>query len=241
MSGVILLDRRAGDRRQGPELRHRLQSGTRITAALPKPATTRRSARALAPHRASATRRSRRSRTRSWARTSCRSRPQELGSRRRRRRRAGARRASSASPTSPARSVGPTFGQTVAEQRDHRDHRLAAGDLGLHRAALRVEVRRAGADRADARPADHRRRLRADRPGGDDVDGRGAADHPGLLALRHDHRVRPRAREHAAHAARRVLADRQPLDVRGADAVAGDDLLDAAAGRSRCCCSAARR
>ena len=84
-------------------------------------------------------------------------------------------------------------------------------------------------------------RLRPHRPGGDDVDGRGAADHPGLLALRHDHRVRPRARERAAHAARRVLADRQPLDERGADAIAGDDVLHAACRSSRCCCSAARR
>ena len=79
------------------------------------------------------------------------------------------------------------------------------------------------------------------RPGGDDVDGRGAADHPGLLALRHDHRVRPHARERAAHAARRLLADRQPLDERGADAVAGDVVLHRAADRSRCCSSAARR
>ena len=85
--------------------------------------------------------------------------------------------------------------------RDHRDHRLAAGDLRLHRAALRVEVRGAGADRADARPADHRRRVRADRPGSDDRDGRGAADDPRVLAVRHDHRVRPCARERAAHAA----------------------------------------
>ena len=37
-------------------------------------------------------------------------------------------------------------------------------------------------------------------------------------------------RERAAHAARRVLADRQPLDERGADPVAGDVVLHAAAG-----------
>ncbi len=53
--------------------------------------------------------------------------------------------------------------QNRRQQRDHRDHRLAAGDLGLHRAALRVEVRGPGADRADARPADHGRRVFADR------------------------------------------------------------------------------
>ena len=40
------------------------------------------------------------------------------------------------------------FGKTVAEQRADRDHRLAARDLRLHRAALRVEVRGPGADRA---------------------------------------------------------------------------------------------
>ena len=120
--------------------------------------------------------------------------------------------------------------QNGRQQRGHRDHRLAAGDLGLHRAALRVEVRGPGADRADARPADHGRRVLADGPGSDDRDGRGAADDPRVFALRHDHRVRPRARERAANAARRVLADRQPLDVRGADAIAGDELLHAAAG-----------
>ena len=53
----------------------------------------------------------------------------------------------------------PDVRQDGRQQRDHRDHRLAAGDLGLHRAALRVEVRDPGADRADARPADHRGRV----------------------------------------------------------------------------------
>ena len=121
-----------------------------------------------------------------------------------------------AAPTSPNdEAIGPSFGKTVAQLGDLRDHRLAAGHLDLHRAALRVEVRRAGADRADARHPDRGRRLRPRRPGGDDVDGRGAPDHPGLLALRHDHRVRPRPREHPAHAERGVLADRQPLAVRG--------------------------
>ena len=43
---------------------------------------------------------------------------------------------------------------------DHRDHRVADRDLDLHRAAVRVEVRGAGADRADARHPDHGRRLR---------------------------------------------------------------------------------
>ena len=72
-----------------------------------------------------------------------------------------------------------------------RDHRLAAGHLDLHRPALRVEVRGAGADRRVARHPDRGGHLRSRRPGGDDVDGRGAPDDLGLLALRHDHRVRP--------------------------------------------------
>ena len=115
--------------------------------------------------------------------------------------------------------------------RDLRDHRVAADHLDLHRAALRVEVRRAGADRADARHPDRGRRLRLGWPGGDHVDGRGAPDDLGLLALRHDHRVRPRQREHPADAERGVLADRQPLAVRGHRPLAGDVVLHAAAGR----------
>ena len=48
-------------------------------------------------------------------------------------------------------------------------------------------------------------------------------------------------RERAAHAARRVLADRQPLDERGADPVAGDVVLHAAADPGAAASSAARR
>ena len=106
-----------------------------------------------------------------------------------------------------------------------RDRRVAAPDLALHRAAVRVQVRGAGADRRGPRHPHHGRRVRPGRPGGDDVDGRGAADHPGLLALRHDHRVRPHPRERAAHAARHLLPDREPLDVRGAHPLAGHQLL----------------
>ncbi len=120
--------------------------------------------------------------------------------------------------------------QNGRQQRGDRDHRLAARDLRVHRAAIRVEVRDPGADRVDARSADHGGRLFADRPGSDDGDGRGAVDDPGVFAVRHDHRVRSRARERAADAARRVLADRQPLDVGGADEIVGDELLHAAAG-----------
>ena len=56
--------------------------------------------------------------------------------------------------------IGASFGQSVAEERDLRDHRLADRHLDLHHAALPVEVRGAGDDRPRTRPADHRRRLR---------------------------------------------------------------------------------
>ena len=111
-----------------------------------------------------------------------------------------------------------------------RDHRLAARDLDLHNAAVRVEVRRPGADRGDARHPDRGGRLRTRGPGGDDVDGRGAPDDLGLLALRHDHRVRPNQREHPTDAERCLLADRQPLAVGGHRPLDRDQLLHAAAG-----------
>ena len=66
-------------------------------------------------------------------------------------------------------------------------------------------------------------------------DRRRVPDHPRLLALRHDHRVRPNPRERAADAARGLLADRQPLDERGPDPVADHRPLDRASW-SRCCC-----
>ncbi len=116
------------------------------------------------------------------------------------------------------------------QKRDHRDHRLAAGDLGIYRPAIRMEVRGSGPDRLDARPAYHQRRVCADRPRSDDLHRGGAADDPWLFDVRHDHRVRSCARERAAYAASGVLADRQPLDVRGLDPIAGHQLLHAAAG-----------
>ena len=127
-------------------------------------------------------------------------------------------------------SIGPTFGEQIARTALHRGDRVAAPDLDLHRLPLRVQVRGAGADRAGARPADHRGRVRPVRAGGHDRDGRRAADDHGLLALRHGDRVRPNTRERAAHAARDLLADREPLDVRGAHAIARDELRGADAG-----------
>ena len=91
----------------------------------------------------------------------------------------------------------------------HRARRIADPDLALHRASVRVEVLRAGPDRVVARPPDHGRRLRPHAAGGDDLDGRRPAHDLGLLAVRHDHRVRPNTRERAAHAARDLLADRR--------------------------------
>ena len=119
--------------------------------------------------------------------------------------------------------------QDGRRQRGRGDHRRAARDRGIHRAALPVEVRGAGDDRPDARPVDHGRRLRAHREAGDGRHGGGPAHHPGLLHVRHDHRVRPRPRERREDAERRLLADRQPLDVGGADAIARHEPVHAAA------------
>ena len=58
--------------------------------------------------------------------------------------------------TSPATSIGPTFGKTVANSAIIAIIASLLVISRLHRAAVRVEVRGAGADRADARPADHR-------------------------------------------------------------------------------------
>ena len=73
--------------------------------------------------------------------------------------------------------------------------------------------------------------LLVDGERGEQRDRRRLPHHLGLLALRHDHRLRPNTRERAADAAGGVLPDRQPLDERGPDAVAGDQLLDPARGR----------
>ena len=59
----------------------------------------------------------------------------------------------------------PDVRQRGRQQRGDRDHRVADRDLALRRAAVRLEVRAAGADRPDARPADHQWRVRADREG----------------------------------------------------------------------------
>ena len=84
-------------------------------------------------------------------------------------------------------------------------------------------------------------RVRPDRAGADHRDGgRPAHDH-GVLAVRHDHRVRPNTRERAAHAARDLLADREPVDVRGAHPIAGHELHGAHAGWGAAAVRRARR
>ena len=242
ISGVILLDRRAGAGDQAAQLRHRLRvrhpdQGRRWTS---RPT---RKACATALDAAGHQRRgdpaghrpgTRRQRLPDPDR---RARPGEVSEAE-----AALGRRSTGSPTNgfDSTSVGPTFGEQVANSALQGADLLAAGDLRLRRAAVRPEVRGAGADRDLPRHPDHRRRLLADRQRGEQRDGRRLPDHLGLLALRHDHRLRPNTREHAADAAGGVLADRQPLDERGPDPVAGDQLLDPARGRLAARSSAAR-
>ena len=100
------------------------------------------------------------------------------------------------------KNVSSSFSRQILRGRDHRDHRLVRADRALRDAPLPVAVRGPDPAHAGQRRADHARRLRDLGPRGDRVDGRGGADDPRLLDLRHDHRLRPRAREHAADAAR---------------------------------------
>ncbi len=112
------------------------------------------------------------------------------------------------------------------EERDLRDHLLPAGDLRLRRVPVRAEVRGAGDHRGDPRHPDHGRRLFADGEGGDQRYRRRVPDHPGVLALRHGHRLRPNTRERAAAAARDLLPDRQPLHERGSHPVADHGCVE---------------
>ena len=229
MSGVILLVCALAIGSKGLNFGIDFESGTRITAALSKPATVEQVRDAVSAGRLRRRQDPDRSRNKELgpnvvqisAEESGRTEPGDAGA-------AVARFGIRGEPE--VTEIGPDVRQDRRQLGADRDHRLAERDLDLHRAALRVEVRRAGADRADARHPDHGGRLRPHRPGGDDVDGRGAAHHPGLLALRHDHRVRPHPRERPADAERRLLADRQPLDERGHRALAGDVVLHDPAG-----------
>ncbi len=116
-------------------------------------------------------------------------------------------------------------------RRDPRDHRLARAHRHLRDAALRVQVLAAGARRAPARHPHHARPLLADRPRDDGGDRGGDPDDPRLLDLRHDHHLRPRAREHSAHAAVELRRDREPVAVGDDQAIAGDVVHHAASDR----------
>ena len=123
-------------------------------------------------------------------------------------------------------SIGPTFGEQIA-----RSAVIAIIFSLLVIAAyvaLRFEAKYAVPVliALDPRHPDHRRRLRPPRRRGLIRDGGGVPDHPRLLDVRHDHRLRPHPRERAADAARRLLPDRQPLDERGPDALADHRPLD---------------
>src|SRR3712207_7250658 len=61
-----------------------------------------------------------------------------------------------------------------------------------------VQVRGAGPHRGGPRPPDNGRRACAVPAGGEHGNSRCVADHPWPLALRHDHRVRPRSEEHTS-------------------------------------------
>ncbi len=91
-------------------------------------------------------------------------------------------------------SIGPSFGESVANSALDRDHRVTERDHGhrpcgssrVHRAVLIAVL--------------HDILIVAGvyallRPGGDHVDRRGVADRLGLLAVRHDHRDGPNPRE----------------------------------------------
>ena len=230
MSGVILLDRRAGHRRQGHQLRHRLRVGhadhDRARAAGHED-----QVRDVLAEPGYGDAKIQRVDEPELGRQRLPDLDRDARARAGRRGRAGARRA--------VRRRGSRLLQQLDRPDVRRDRSRARAIIAIIASllvisayiALRFEWKYAVPVLIAlvARPPDHGGRLRAGRPGGDDVDGRGAAHHPGLLALRHDHRVRPNPRERAAHAAGGVLADRQPLDVRGADPVAGDELLH------RCC------
>ncbi len=104
-------------------------------------------------------------------------------------------------------------------RRDRGGHRLVRADRPLRDDSLPVAVRRSHPAHAAERPPDRGGCLRDLRPGGDCFDGRRGADDPRLLGVRHDHRLRPRAREHQADAAVEHCDDRERLGLGSAEAV----------------------
>ena len=106
------------------------------------------------------------------------------------------------------------------DRRALRDRLLDVPDRRIPLVPLRVQVRPAHDRRALPRRDHHDRRVFADGAGGHGCDRRRGADGARLFALRHDHRVRPRAREHAAAEQELLRPDRQRLDLGDADALA---------------------
>ena len=121
-----------------------------------------------------------------------------------------------------SRTVSGSFSSQILRNAILAVCRLARADLPLRHVPLPVEVRGPRAGGAPPRPVHHVRRLLGDAAGADDRHGRRGPDHPRLLDLRHDHHLRPGAREHPADAAVELRGDREPVD-----------LGDASAGRSR--------
>ena len=114
------------------------------------------------------------------------------------------------------------------DRRDLGDHRLDVPDRDLHRAQVQLQVRVPGDPRDAARHHHHRRRLLDRVQGGVRRNGRGRPDGSRLLDLRHDHHLRPRAREHPVDAQAAVRDDRERLAVGDDPPLAGDDVHHAA-------------
>ena len=149
LSGVHPARLRAGDVGQGHQLRHRLRRRHADHRAAREGGDGRPGAR----HAGAAGPRRREdpdaARTRSWASNVVQISTKELGPGGVDAVTSALCRPSSAQTRTPERRVDrPELRQDRGQLGDLRDHRLAAGHLDLHRAALRVEVRRAGADRA---------------------------------------------------------------------------------------------
>jgi SecD/SecF fusion protein len=131
-----------------------------------------------------------------------------------------------------AKNISESFGRQISlETRALRDRREPSPDRRLHLDPLPVEVLGRRSRRARVRRGHHCRDLRAHRTRGLDGDRGGDPHRARLLDLRHDHRLRPHARERPAHAACLVPRHREHLDVGGAPAVAGDDVHHVAPGR----------
>ena len=137
-------------------------------------------------------------------------------------------------------TVGATFGHEVITLVVQGDRHRPGPDPGLRLVALPVEVRGRRDRGRVPRPVRRHRHLLAHRARGDDRHHRRGAHHPGLLALRHGHRLRPHPRERAQDVARALRRHGQPLHLGDPDAVDQHHADDPACRWSACCSSAAR-